>query len=88
MGRPYPLERRLAETAFHFVRRLVMPPRSPKGERLRMVVALAVMLAGFAVTGCDLDVRARANVPLGDSHTVHISYRSGAPSGGREASRP
>jgi hypothetical protein len=53
-----------------------------------MVVALAVMLAGFAVTGCDLDVRARANVPLGDSHTVHISDRSGAPSGGREASRP
>jgi hypothetical protein len=38
--------------------------------------------------GCDMEIRAHADVPVGDSHTLHVNYRSGAPSTAREPSRP
>ena len=51
-------------------------------------VPLAALLMALATTGCDLEVRAHVDVHLDDSHTLHVSYRSGAPSNAREPSRP
>lgn len=52
------------------------------------LVPLLVALAGLTGTGCDLEVRAHADVPLDDTHTLHITYRSGAPASGRGPSHP
>jgi hypothetical protein len=48
---------------------------------------LAVMLGSLLVTGCDLEVRAHADVPFG-SRTVHVSYSSGGSGGAKAPGRP
>ena len=50
--------------------------------------ALLVALTGALGMGCDLEVNAHADVPLDGTHTLHVTYRSGAPSSGRGPSRP
>jgi hypothetical protein len=67
-----------------------MSPVEPKGQRFRALIPLAFTFMALTVSGCDLDldVRARADVRLDDSHTLHVSYRREAPSGTREPSRP
>ena len=54
----------------------------------RTVLPFTALLLALATTGCDLDVRSHADVPLGDSHTLHVTYRRGAPSNARAPSRP
>jgi hypothetical protein len=45
--------------------------------------------SALTLTGCDLEVRAHADVPLGATHTLHVDYRSAAaPNGKREDLRP
>ena len=52
------------------------------------VAALLVALTGAMGMGCDLEVSAHADVPLDSTHTLHVTYRSAAPSNARGPSRP
>ncbi len=50
--------------------------------------ALGALLTPLTTAACDLDVRVHADVPLDDSHTLHVTYRNRAPSSGRSISHP
>jgi hypothetical protein len=67
-----------------------MPPVKPQGQPFHILTALVTTFLALTVTGCDLDldVRAHADVRLDDSHTLHVSYRSGGASNGRDPSHP
>jgi hypothetical protein len=67
-----------------------MPPVKPQGPLFHRLAALVTAFMALTVTGCDLDldVRAHADVRLDDSHTLHVSYRSGGASNAREPSHP
>jgi hypothetical protein len=62
-----------------------MSPVSPRSRTLTRLPALFALaaLSGLFGTGCDLEVRAHADIPLDSSHTLHATYRSGGPSNAR-----
>jgi hypothetical protein len=60
-----------------------LAPRTPLP-----LAALLVALMGAMAMGCDLEVRAHADVPLDSTHTLHVTYRTGAPSNARGPSHP
>jgi hypothetical protein len=64
-----------------------MEPVRPAAQILRRLGALLVAFSVIPLAGCDLEVSARADVPLDSSHTLHITYRSAAPSTGQAPSR-
>jgi hypothetical protein len=60
-------------------------PFAPLTSLLSLLMVGATMLLA---TGCDLEVNAHADVSLDATHTLHVSYRSAAPSSARGPSHP
>jgi hypothetical protein len=57
-----------------------------KGARIALATLAALTFLG--ASACDLEVNAHADVSLAGSHTLHVTYRSAAPSSGRAPSHP